>query len=204
MGTSDGVLGNARAAIAAAAELAGADDQVEQLDLLPPSRFEGGASGGTNRTLNDVLRARGAGRPKGAQNVATREVRDFIRKVFGDPMVETGRWLMHTPETLAKELGCTLLEAFDRLQDMREALLPYFYAKLAPTDQEGRPVVPQFAMFMGDRVVGSGSGRPPWMEDPEVERALSARVVNSEQNQGLSDAAQDVSHADKSHDAPTH
>lgn len=202
MSDQDGVSGSVRAALADAAPDRAPDP--EQLELLaPPSRFTPGAPVANSRTLNEVLRARGAGRPPGAQNLATRDVREFIRKVIGDPMVESARWMIHTPETLARELGCTLLEAFDRLQGLREALLPFFYAKLAPTDQEGRPVVPQFNMVVGGHVVGAG-GTPPWMDDPEVARALAARVVNAEQDQGLSEPAADVSHEGKSHDGATH
>lgn len=197
MSDQDGVSGSVRGAVAdLAAELAAKAADPVQLQLLeaPPSRFEaGGTASGTNRSLHEVLRARGAGRPAGSGNVATREVRDFIRKVFGDPMLETARWMMHTPETLAKELGCTLLEAFDRLQGLREALMPFMHAKLAPVDDAGRAVVPQFALMIGDRVIGSGD-RAPWMEDPEVARAINARVVNPEQNQGLGDAVPGVSH----------
>src|SRR3990172_2633839 len=97
-------------------------------------------------------RGGGGGRPPGAQNLVTRQAREFVRRVFGDPLIESARWLLHTPETLAKELNCTIADAFDRLEGIRRDLRPFFYAKLAPTDAEGRPVVPQFAMVIGDRV----------------------------------------------------
>jgi hypothetical protein len=55
------------------------------------------------------------GRPPGAQNKTTREMLEFVRKLCGDPLERRFRYAMHTPETLAIELGCTKLEAFDRL-----------------------------------------------------------------------------------------
>jgi len=181
MAANEGISGSVRAAVGELAQRTNGAQDPAQLDLLaemPPSRFEGGAQvAGTNRTLGEVLKARGAGRPRGAQNIATREVRELIRRLFGDPLLEMARETLHTPETLARELGCTLLEAFDRLQRVREALIPYFYARLAPTDQEGRPVVPQFAMVIGDRIVGREN--PPWLDDPEVARGF-------EQNQRVS------------------
>lgn len=201
MSLKEGISGSVRAALADLGELAAAAPG-EQLDLLaeaPPSRFAAdGAELGTRRTLNQVLQARGHGRPKGAQNLATRDMREFIRRVFGDPMLETGRWALHTPETLAKELGCSLLEAFDRLQGLRECLLPYFYAKLAPVDNDGRAVVPQFAMVIGGQIMGQE--RPPWMDDPDVRRAIEQQ----QQNQGVTGEPAQNSHAQNSHDAPTH
>jgi hypothetical protein len=200
MSQNEGISGSVRAAVGELAEHAerAAGPPAEQLDLLaemPASRFDGAptAATGTHRTLGEVLKARG--RPRGAQNIATREVRELIRHLFGDPLLEMARWTLHTPETLARELGCTLVEAFDRLQRVREALAPYFYARLAPTDSEGRPVVPQFAMMIGDRLIGAD--RAPWLDDPEVRRALDT----PQQNQGFNGAGGPMSHAEKSQGA---
>lgn len=194
MGANDGFGGIAREVLAEAGDRsrAATGDQAEQLELVPaPTRFGGERAERIQRISVDARRARGAGRPKGAQNLATRQVREYIRAVFGDPMEESARWLLHTPETLASELGCTLVEAFDRLETIRRDLRPYFYAKLAPTDQEGRPVVPVFALQIGDRIIGMGD-RPPWLEDPEVARAIE----EDKRKQALSETAANVSHGE--------
>jgi hypothetical protein len=90
-----------------------------------------------------------AGRPPGAQNKTTREMLDFIRKTLGDPMLESARWAMHTPESLALVLGCSKAEAFDRIEKLRADLRPYFYAKQAPVDSDGKAVPGLTVSFTG-------------------------------------------------------
>jgi len=189
-----GALAEAGAAIAAdQAEAAG-----EQLDMLQaPSRFDGEVGERQRRTLIEHHRARG--RPPGARNVATREMLAFLRARGLDPMEQRFRWAMHTPETLAKELNCTLLDAFDRLEGLWRDLTRYFYAPMAPVDGHGNPVVPNFAMFIGGQAVGQGGGLPAWLTDPEVRKRLEIEQAN----QALSREATDVSDAGKSDDAPS-
>jgi hypothetical protein len=67
-----------------------------------------------HRELEERIARDRAGRPPGARNLATRDAIAFIRRVFGDPLVERARWLRHTPETLAAELQCSKLEALAR------------------------------------------------------------------------------------------
>jgi hypothetical protein len=69
------------------------------LDLLP-TRFEPGSA--EHRELVDRIKRKRAGAVD-----------------FGDPTFDSARWLAHTPATLARELHCTLLEAFDRLERIR-------------------------------------------------------------------------------------
>jgi hypothetical protein len=169
-------------AIAAAAAKA-IDGEAEQLDLLPlPS--------GESRAIaveEAVKRARARGRPAGAQNIATREMVEFIRRTIGDPMLDSARWTLHTPESLATMLGCTRLEAFDRLEKIRADLRRFVYAPKAPEDADGNAVMPTLVLELGGtRLGGSLTERPPW------------EYLN-EQNQGLSEDAGDVSHGDVSH-----
>lgn len=181
----------------AAAELERREDP-EQLDLgILPTRFHGEKAEEQRKIVSADQRARGAGRPPGAQNLATRDVKAFVRKLFGDPMIDSARWLMHTPQTMAKELGCTIAEAFDRQEAIRRDLRPYFYARLAPVGEDGQPV-PFLQMILGGQG-GEASTMPPWLMDPEVKGTIEGEIAAKrkvEENQGVSDAADDVSHGE--------
>src|SRR5437899_11449811 len=84
--------------------------EAEQLELPPATRFEPGSIE-HDKMVAEVKRDR-AGRPPGARNIATRDAITVVRRLFGDPMVERARVLLHTPASLARELGCSQLEAF--------------------------------------------------------------------------------------------
>jgi hypothetical protein len=104
---------------------------------------------------------------------------------------------MHTPESLAAELKCSRAEAFDRLERIRQDLRPYFYAKQAPIDAEGKPVpglTVQIAAQGGPQTSRSGADVPPWLylqSEPAPDAA-------TEQNQRLIDVSPSVSHAEPS------
>jgi hypothetical protein len=174
------VVGEAITGAAAriAGERAAADgDQVEAFEL--PTRFD--------VTSPELDRARRRGRPPGAVNKSTKAFRDWILARGEHPLQWMMRWAGHTPESLARELNCTLVEAFDRLKALHEGLAPYFAAKMAPTDDQGR-VAPQFFMQFG--LFGapqSAGGRAPW------------EYLESEQNRALLDVTPAVSHGDVSH-----
>jgi len=112
-----------------------------------------------------------------------REVRSGAQRT-----AESARELLHTPASLAAELDCSKLEAFDRLERIRADLRPFMYARLAPIDGAGRPVAPAFTMVFGAAAPASSSSpnRPPWLED-------------FEQSQGLT-----LDQAPVSHDAVSH
>lgn len=166
----------------------------QQLDLMPPARA--GMTSDEQTRFDQAVKTGRAGRPPGAQNKTTRETLDFVRKALGDPLIESSRWAMHTPDSLAIVLGCSKAEAFDRLEKLRADLRPYFYAKQAPVDSDGKAVPGLTVEFHGH---GAGQrdqdGRelPPWLRtegDPTAH----------EQNQRLIDVSPNVSHDDVSHD----
>lgn len=164
----------------------------EQLDMLPPSRF--GAEDHRGERMRGAIARHRAGRPPGAQNKATRDVKEFCRRVFGlDPMVEGFRWALHTPETLAAELSCSKLEAYDRLAELHKDLRRYFYAPLSFVDDQGQPV-PSITMVVGGQHVTLNSGLTPWQMREQM--ALQQR----QQNQSLGIAEIPVSHAAVSHE----
>ena len=178
MGSDQGrrkVVGDALASVREALDAPDA----EQLDLLP-TRFEG-----DNAVEQRARVVRGRGRPAGAKNIATKEVKDFIRRVIGDPMIESARWMLHTPESMAKELGCTKLEAFDRLEAIRRDLRPYYYGRAAPVDDQGQ-ALPVFQMVVGGQNVAVAAGSlPPW---------------EYQENQEVSEDDPKTSHDDASHE----
>lgn len=167
---------------------AAAPAPTEQLELLPPTRFEPGTP--AHSELAERIARDRRGRPPGAQNLATREVVSFVRRVFGDPFVERARYLAHTPATLAAELDCSKLEAFDRIERIRADLCTFMYPRLAPVGTDGMAVPPTFTMVFGGAVgPSSAPGRPPW------------RFRDTEENQGVIENAPAMSHAEMSHEA---
>lgn len=176
------------AAVIAAAAAAPADEQLELMPAMP-----GKISDKERDRVETAIRADRRGRPPGAQNKTTREMLEFVRKVCGDPMERRFRYAMHTPETLSIVLGCTKLEAFDRLDRMWSELSKYFYAQLAQQDGAGNAVAPRLTMvFPGQAapaIASDGTIRPPWVY-----------IDDSEQNQKVIEAKPDVSHGDVSHD----
>ena len=111
-----------------------------------------------------VAKGRG-GRPKGAQNLATREVREYlVKRLGGTPQEHLARWFALGPEGLAKALACSKADAFDRWAALGDKLGRYFMAPMAPVDQDGKPA-PTFVVAIGGQtgiMTSSGEVKPPW------------------------------------------
>lgn len=175
--------------IASAAAAENAPTEAEQFDLLmPPTR-----ASMTNREIQRVetaIRHDARGRPPGARNKATRDMLEFVRKMCGDPLERRFRYAMHTPETLAIELGCSKYEAFQLLDKMWADLSGFFYAKQAQVDGAGNAVVPRLTMMFGGQTaqpVGpAGAVRKPW-------DYLEAANAEPQQNQQVIEHVADVS-----------
>lgn len=181
-GTGAAILEAAKGRVEEIAEAAG-----EQLQLLPAGIDDRTAKG---KDLAELVRRDRAGRPEGAQNKNTREIKALCTKLFGDPMLESFRLVAHTPESLALYLGCSKLEAFDRLEKIRADLRRYYYAPMAATDAAGNVVPPFLQMVVGGQVRQAGGGaRPPWEAEEE-----------SEQNQALPAQGVVASHGAVSHE----
>lgn len=198
MGAQDGFEGIARGIAAAAAE-AGGDRQLELLDLAPPIRSTGGQADQVRAQIAEAARVRGRGRPLGAQNLLTKQAKEWITRVVGDPLIESARWLLHTPASLAKELDCELLEAFRLQQAIREGIMPYMHSKLAPVGEDGR-ALPLFQLIMGGAEELDQASLAPWLHDPEIVRTLEAE---DQRNQGVSDADRPQSQTPQSQKAPS-
>ncbi|NUU41387.1 hypothetical protein [Tardiphaga robiniae] len=171
----------------------------EQIEMLPPSRFNKVDDAGRHHRMTEAIRRDRAGRPPGAKNKTTRQMLDFIRDTIGDPMLESARMAMHTPATLAADLKCTMLEAAQLLEKIRSDLRPYFYAKQAPVDDTGKAVpglTVEFHGHGGARVGMDGHELPPWLRsegDP-------TQHEKDQRNQRMLDVTPRVSHSDVSHD----
>lgn len=184
------------AGVIASAAAATTPDDGAQLDLLaPPTRPTLSAS--EQERVAAAIKHDRAGRPPGARNKVTREMLDFLRKYCGDPMERRFRYAQHTPETLAIELGCSKLEAFQILDRLWADLSAYFYGKQAPVDSAGAPVAPRLTMVIGGQnavqIGPDGTVRPPW-------EYIDATNAETQQNQALPAPADPVSHAAVSHD----
>jgi hypothetical protein len=186
------------AAVSALGDLAEKDrapdpEQLALLDALPPGLDPENSF--HQAAIEGVKRARG--RPAGAENRANRDVRRLVA-ALGDPLIEQGKWSRHTPESLARVLGCTKLEAFDRLMALHRELAPFLYARMAPVDDKGNAVVPIFAINApGGQVAVVGGGGMPW-EGPWNGVPLDAQ--ETQQNQGVSQSSYDVSPGKVSHE----
>jgi len=177
----------AKQALAAELEALIPKDEAEQLALLP-TRFE--PDHPTGRRVQEAARRGLRGRPEGARNIATRQMLELVRRMFGDPLYERARQAALPPAALALELNCTLLEAAQFRDKILADLQGLFYAKLAPVDGQGNAVVPAFNVSIGG-AAAAGDRRPPWqylnlqtIEIPaqsETEQAVSHDAVSHEE-----------------------
>lgn len=148
----------------------------------------------------EAERRAGPGRPAGAVNRSTREWRDYILRRGGHPAVRMAEWAMLSPAALAAELGCTKLEAFDRLKALWAELNAVLgLPRLAPTDDKGQ-VVPWLNLMLG----GSGAGgEAPGVAPWAYLDAVKVADPQPQQNQALSEGAEAMSHDGLSHGEPS-
>ena len=175
----------AAGAVASALQDAKAElpEPAEQLDLLAAEhRPTGQRLWRPEEVAAEVDRMRKAGRPKGAQNLVTRELREWIvRLLGGTPQEKMARWAAMEPEEIARRLGCTTHEAFQHLKDLWRELAPYIMAKVVPVDDQGRPV-PLVALAIGGQVAGS-DGRAPWEAWFDQSRAQAVDVTPEDRSE---------------------
>lgn len=155
----------------------------EQLDLLVAENKPA-----TERLRYDQValaaesdRARKAGRPKGAQNLATQDLKRWLVALLGrTPQEWRIRWLMVQPEELAKRFGMTAKEALEFQDRIAKELQPYFMAAMQPVDEDGKPV-PFFQLSFGGQVAGA-DGRAPWERSFERIEAEAVDVTPQERS----------------------
>lgn len=149
-------------ALALAGEVAAekAKAEGEQLGFFAPPIAD---EAKRNRIVAEAeARERKAGRPKGAQNLSTRQLREYVLSHGKNPAIWKISWLTMTVEQLAEYLGCKRLEAFDRQLAIANTLQGIVLPNLAATDENGN-AVPMINMNFGGSVSpGVGPDRPPW------------------------------------------
>lgn len=169
----------------------------QQLGLLDDQADEYEPAASSAPFANSAER-RGPGRPKGAPNKRTAEFARYILTRYGDLLTGMAEVAFTPIDELAKELGCTKLEAFDRWLKVRAELLPYVHAKLpaeAVIKHESLPT-----LVIGELRVGGAGGSAAVRIGPDGVQALSIGPdAPSEQNQGLGPALDAKSHDAKSH-----
>lgn len=138
---------------------------------------------------------KGRGRPPGARNKATEELRSFVRAKYGDPGLLLLQRIFADPKVLASALGAP--SAWDvQVKQMEWAMrmVPFFWAAM-PAELKvqakgylavGISAAPN-SLTPGDQVVGL---------DP------FAALLEIAQNQGLGQSGAGLSNNDQSNDAP--
>lgn len=193
MSAGDGARGVVAEAITGAVagiadvQKSAAGEQLPMFDV--PTRHTGARAAELQRAIEHK---RDRGRPPGATNKATKAMREYLLGRGINPLQAMMQWALHTPTSLAAEIGCTRLEAFDRLKDLWAELAPFFAAKMVPVDDEGRPL-PFFQFnFAGTAMAArpGASAEPPWI----------TALRQLEENQGLKDVTPQVSHGATSHE----
>jgi hypothetical protein len=116
-----------------------------------------------NRIVAEATeREKKAGRPKGATNLSTRQLREYVLSHGKNPVIWKISWLTMTIEQLAEELGCKKVEAFDRQLAIANSLQGIVIPNLAATDEAGNAVPTINMVFGGGASSGVGPDRPPW------------------------------------------
>lgn len=172
--------------------------EAEQLDLLPviARSVSPHDQAGLAQLVADEQERRKAGRPKGATNVSSRQLKAMIEQVLGgNPLLWRARWLALEPEEMALRLGITKDEAWNRQDKIAAEFARYFLAPLAPTDEKGN-AVPSIAVLIGGEGINTSvGGLPPW------HRAFKTVDGEAVEYQGLSDGEGQKSHGQKSDEA---
>jgi hypothetical protein len=170
----------------------------EQLDFLAPVVHEPlvrfvknvGMIADRSAIAANAVEERKRGRPKGAENLSSRQLREMIVRAGGHPLIHLARWATMTPEEMAVRLGCSVVDAFDRQVAIWDKLAPYVAAKLAPTDEKGN-AVPGLMIAIGGEATNSvlavSAGRePPWMAAFRDAEGQFIEGVAVQQNQEVS------------------
>lgn len=150
-----------------------------------------------------------AGRPVGAKNRRTDLVAQYLVDRFGDPLTASMATAGKPLKELVKELrivasdcglklGATVMDIARFQRDCRNDALPYIHAKRAPETAKGDPVVPVIGIGRFEQVNNTVVVAGQSLED-----AIEARAKIIESDQGLSDAAVNVSHDGMSHEEPS-
>jgi len=163
-------------------------DVSEQQSLFALSKIDDGDEAGKR----GVPSGRGKGRPPGAKNKSTEAWREFLLSRYPSPLQGLAE-IAHRPvQDVARELGCSRLEAFKIQVAALKELAPYIHSKM-----------PQ-AIDMGDGgllnlTINTGQSGPVADKNPD---AMDVEFIDleSEQNQELSDSESENSNNEYSNE----
>ncbi len=182
--------------------MSGLDDWREKgvLDGSPAPVFE--ILGEADAQILDAspfkARPTSPGRPKGAANKRTLEMRDlYLRSGFTHPMLWQGHMLTSKVEDLALALSCSKADAAELQRKIASDLLPYLESKM-PTKvdvkDERLPV-----LVVGETLASIAQARSDG--SLAIDDDLAEGLFPPQKNQSISPADGDGSHGDGSHDA---
>jgi hypothetical protein len=188
MARSDGIKGVVvEGARAVAAE--SKPEAAEQLELLDAPHAGPVFMFDQAKQKEVADRERAAGRPKGAQNLLTRETRELMLRSGTHPLLAMMRWGSLSPEELATRLGIKTVEAFDRLVSLWRETAPYLVGKAVATDDAGN-AMPMIQLNIGGQAIAIGpDARPPWeaLNTPDiVEQYQKLEAIEDEPDQAVS------------------
>ncbi|WGD31293.1 hypothetical protein AncyloWKF20_05565 [Ancylobacter sp. WKF20] len=161
-------------------------DAAEQLDLL-------GAQEAATPLGLKVRKPAGPGRPVGAQNRVTRDIRKLILAKHCHPLQAMAEIYSMDAKELATHLGCKPLEAMNLQLRAAAELAPYLAAKQAAVDDHGQAVMPTLVMNFGEGT------RAPAATDGRRVLSIDAIARDAQQYQALSESERGGSHDDWSH-----
>jgi hypothetical protein len=188
MARSDGIKGVVvEGARAVAAE--SKPEAAEQLELLDAPHAGPVFMFDQAKQKEVADRERAAGRPKGAQNLLTRETRELMLRSGTHPLLAMMRWGSLSPEELATRLGIKPVDAFDRLVSLWRETAPYLVGKAVATDDAGN-AMPMIQLNIGGQAIAIGpDARPPWeaLNTPDiVEQYQKLEAIEDEPDQAVS------------------
>ena len=182
---------------APAAEISGAGG--DQLDLL------GNADAAT--PVGDFVRKRsGAGRPAGAQNRVTKDIRRLLLSQFKHPLVALAEIYSAPTTELAAHLGCKPEAALGVQVRAAAEVAPYLTAKQAAVDDKGAAVMPTLVLNFGASAgaPAGGDGRNTLsigaIAKASSDQWLSVDDAEGSHDEGSHDEAQGIDDADESDD----
>lgn len=177
------------------------DEQGRQLPLMP-GQDDGGDA------LRRAVQPKGPGRPPGSPNQRTEAVVDYmlsryrspleaLAKAYSMPLADLVKVMQDAAETAGLSKKMTTRDLLDllRLQiSAAKELAPYLHQK-QPTaiEVDNSGVIP--ISIMVDPGLANEPGLAHALQGDSL--TLDARVVNNEENQGVSDDDDDVSDASK-------
>lgn len=179
---------------AAAAENA-EDAEAAQLGL-----FAGSSVFGTLKLADGAkLRPAGPGRPRGASRV-TKDLIKLIESHGRHPIIAMAEIVATPIDVIARTLGCKPIEAAEYHRKVMSDLAPYVAQKLPTAVQIQGANAGMLVINLGGAAGENSSALGLDMKIVQANQAEATRIIEHEQNQGLSGEDDDKSHDDKSHD----